>query len=73
MSRRNHRCAARSLARSPQRKPENVLHLLPTYARANEKQQLDAIIACQYALAHLVYTQSRLVSQSDIQLRCSPT
>ncbi len=38
---------------------------------AGDQQQLDAIITCQCALARLVYTQSGLVSLSDIPIRRS--
>ncbi len=40
------------------------------YSRCDQRQ-LDAIIACQCALAHLVYTRSGLVSLSDIPIRRS--
>ncbi len=36
-----------------------------------DQRQLDAIIACQCALAHLVYTRSGLVSLSNIPIRRS--
>ncbi len=36
-----------------------------------DQRQLDAIIACQCALARLVYTRSGLVSLSDIPIRRS--
>uniref|UniRef100_A0A672T1Q7 Zgc:174356 n=1 Tax=Sinocyclocheilus grahami TaxID=75366 RepID=A0A672T1Q7_SINGR len=36
-----------------------------------DQQQLDAIIACQCALARLVYTRSRLVPLSEIPIRRS--
>ncbi len=50
---------------APQRKHKYVLQLLPTYTHTD---QLDAIIACQCALAHLVYTRSGLVSLSEIPI-----
>ncbi len=40
------------------------------YSRCDQRQ-LDAIIACQCALARLVYTRSGLVSLSDITIRRS--
>ncbi len=38
-----------------------------------DQRQLDAIIACQCALARLVYTRSRLVSLSEIPFVSPPT
>ncbi len=40
------------------------------YSRCDQRQ-LDTIIACQCALAHLVYTRSGLVSLSEIPIRRS--
>ncbi len=37
-----------------------------------DEQQMDVIIACQCALAHLVYTRSRLVSWSKMPIHRSP-
>ncbi len=47
-----------------------MLHL-PVLCSRCDQRQLDAIIACQCALAHLVYTRSGLVSLSDIPIRRS--
>uniref|UniRef100_A0A8C1QGI3 Stabilin 2 n=1 Tax=Cyprinus carpio TaxID=7962 RepID=A0A8C1QGI3_CYPCA len=54
---------------------ENLVCIAPAallYSHCDQRQ-LDTIIACQCALARLVYTRSRSVYRSDIPLSRSPT